>query len=248
MITFHYTYLLTALGYSLTGNYLHLIIITTLLIVHELGHYTTAKIFNFNVKKIIIYPFGGLTKIEDLINKNIDEEILIATSGIIVQYLFYLIIIYLTIKGIIRNKVLDIYAIYNRGIILFNLLPIYPLDGSKILNLILSKYLNYNLSNYLTIIISIISIIIYILINTLNTSYSYIMVISILLTYNYNYLKKIKYIYNRFLLERVLYTFNYPKLKVIYNYKKMYKNKNHIFKINNHYLKEKKYLKKYYFK
>ena len=248
MIKFHYTYILTALAYSLTGNYLHLLIITTLLVIHELGHYTTAKLLKFNVTKIIIYPFGGITKIEDLINKDINEELLIATSGIIFEYLFYLFIIFLNIKGLIRNKVLDLYTIYNTGIIFFNLLPIYPLDGSKIFNLILSKYLNYNLSNYLSIIISIISIIIYILINNINTNYSYIMVISVLLTYNYKYLKQIKYLYNKFLLERVLYNFNYPKLKIITNYKKMYKNKTHLIYINNNYLKEDKYLKKYYFK
>ena len=145
MLTFHYTYIIMALGYSLTGNYLYLTAITTLLIIHELGHFTTAKLLKFNVKKIIIYPFGGITIIEDLINKDINEELLIATSGIIAQFLFYLLIIYLNKEGLIRDKVLDIYTTYNTGMILFNLLPIYPLDGSKILNLILSKYFNYNL-------------------------------------------------------------------------------------------------------
>lgn len=212
MIKFHYTYLLTALSYSLTGNYIYLIVITTLLITHEMGHFIVAKKLKFNVTKIIIYPFGGITKIEDLINKDINEEILIATSGIIFQYFFYLFIVYLTKIGLIREKVLDIYTIYNTSLIIFNLLPIYPLDGSKILNLIISKYLNYNLSNYLTIIISIISIIFYITFKY-KTNYSYIMVISILLTYNYIYLKKIKYIYNKFLLERILYKFNYPQKK-----------------------------------
>ena len=65
MLTFHYTYILTTLGYCLTGNYLNLLIITNLLIIHELGHFTAAKLLKFNVKKIIIYPFGGITKIID---------------------------------------------------------------------------------------------------------------------------------------------------------------------------------------
>ena len=74
------------------------------------------------------------------------------------------------------------------------------------------------------------------------------MVISVLLTYNYKYLKQIKFLYNKFLLERVLYNFNYPKLKIITNYKKMHKNKTHLIYVNNNYLDEDKYLKKYYFK
>ena len=129
MLSFHFTYYITSLGYILTGNFLELIVITTLIIVHECGHYTTAKLLNFNVKKIIIYPFGGITKIEDLINKDINEELLIATSGIITEYLFYLLIVYLYFKGLIREKVLNTYTIYNNSIILFNLLPIHPLDG-----------------------------------------------------------------------------------------------------------------------
>ena len=248
MIMFHYTFIISALGYVLTGNFVSLIVITSLLVVHEFGHYIIAKLLGFNVRGIIIYPFGGLTKIEDLINKDINEELLIATSGVIFQYIYYLLIVFLSSRGIIRDYVLDIYTVNNRGIILFNLLPIYPLDGFKILNLLLSKYFSYNLSNYLTIIISIISIIVYICFNTINTNYSYGMVISIIFIYNYRFFINIKYIYNAFLLERVLYRFNYRKVKVIKNYKKMYKNRRHIFRINNKYLKEDKYLKKYYFK
>ena len=248
MIVFHYTYILVALAYCLTGRYLNLIVITNLLIIHEIGHYLVAKIFLFNVKKIIIYPFGGITKIEDLINKNIDEEILIATAGIIFQYIFYLIIIYFNNIGIIRDRVLYIYTLYNTSIIMFNLLPIYPLDGSKIINLILSKYLNFNLANYLTIVISIISLVLCIVFKLFDVNYSYIMVISVLLSYNYRYLREIKYIYNKFLLERVLYKFNYQQLKIINNYKKMFKNRKHLFIINNKYISEDKYLKKYYFK
>ena len=36
-------------------------------ILHELGHYITAIILHFNVENIIIYPYGGITKLEDFI-------------------------------------------------------------------------------------------------------------------------------------------------------------------------------------
>ena len=65
MIYFHPTYLLMALGFILTGYYQNLIALTSLIIVHELGHYLTAKLLKFNVSQIIIYPYGGLTKIKD---------------------------------------------------------------------------------------------------------------------------------------------------------------------------------------
>lgn len=247
-MTFHYSYILMAFGYVISGYYINLIAITSLLLIHELGHYTTAKLLKFKVLKIIIYPFGGITKINDLINKDINEEILVATSGVIFQFIFYLIIVYLNHINIIRDYTLNIYTLYNNQIIFFNLMPIYPLDGSKIINLLLSKFFNYNLSNKLTIMISLIGMSLFILTSSYNHNYSYIMVLSVLIIYNYKFIKQLKYIYNKFLLERYLYNISYPKIKIISNGNKMYKNNSHIIKVNNNYITEKKYLSKYYFK
>ena len=247
-MTFHYSYIIMAFGYVISGYYINLIAITSLLLIHELGHYTAAKLLKFKVLKIVIYPFGGITKIHDLINKDINEEILVATSGVIFQFIFYLIIVYLNHINIIRDYTLNIYTLYNNQIIFFNLMPIYPLDGSKIINLLLSKFFNYNLSNKLTIIISLMGMSLFILTSSYNHNYSYIMVLSVLIIYNYKFIKQLKYIYNRFLLERYLYNISYPKIKIISNGNKMYKNNSHIIKVNNNYITEKKYLSKYYFK
>ena len=89
--------------------------------------------------------------------------------------------------------------------LLFNLLPIIPLDGSKIINLILSKYLNLNLSNNLTVLISFISLIVLMLSNVFENNYSMLMVVGVLLQNIWNYYKNIEYLYNRFILERYLY-------------------------------------------
>ena len=247
-MTFHYSYIIMAFGYVISGYYINLIAITSLLLIHELGHYTAAKLLKFKVLKIIIYPFGGITKINDLINKDINEEILVATSGVIFQFIFYLIIVYLNHINIIRDYTLNIYTLYNNQIIFFNLMPIYPLDGAKIINLLLSKFFNYNLSNKLTIIISLMGMSLFILTSSYNHNYSYIMVLSVLIIYNYKFIKQLKYIYNKFLLERYLYNISYPKIKIINNGNKMYKNNSHIIKVNNNYITEKKYLSKYYFK
>ena len=53
IIEFHRTYFVMSLGFILTGHYLNLIIFTSLIIIHELGHYLVAKLNNFNVEKII---------------------------------------------------------------------------------------------------------------------------------------------------------------------------------------------------
>jgi len=243
LIKFHESYFLMALCFILTGYYLNLIVFTSLIIIHELGHFLTAKIFKFKVEEIIIYPYGGITKINDLINRDIDEEILIATSGIIIQYLFFLFISFLYQSSIIREYTYNLYKLYNNRMIFFNLLPIYPLDGSKIISLLLNKWFNYNLVNKLIIIISLIFILLLLGLNVYKFNYSNIMIYSILFGYIYDLFKKRKYLYNRFLLERYLYNIKYKKIKIINRYDKMYKNKSHIIYNDKKYIEESKYLK-----
>ena len=73
-IEFHYTYILIALGFILTGYFPNLLVFTSIIIIHELGHYTIAKINKLNVEKITIYPYGGLVKMNNLINTSINMK------------------------------------------------------------------------------------------------------------------------------------------------------------------------------
>ncbi len=242
MIKFHNTYIIMAIGFILTGYYLHLLVFTSLIIFHEFGHYTLAKIQRWNVTKIIIYPYGGLTKIEDLINQDINKELLVASAGIIFQLFFFILIFNLHKHGIIRNYTFHLYQEYNKQLLWFNLLPIYPLDGAKIVNLLFNKFLPYHTSNKIIILISILTIWVLLGTNIYQNNYSYLMIICILIDYIYKFYKDLNHIYNKFLLERYLYKISYPDKKIIKKPKKMYKNKTHIIKIGKKYQKEQEFL------
>lgn len=243
-IEFHYTYLIIAIGFVFTGYFYNLIIFTSLILIHELGHVLMCLKYKVKVNKIIIYPYGGLLKLEDIINRDIDEELLIAIMGIFFQTMYYTVILILYKNNYIREYIFNIYTMYHYSMLIFNILPIYPLDGFKIFNLILSKVFYYKLANYISFIISIIMIIIT-FIKGIN-NYSYMMIIFILIDNTYKYYKGLKYLYNKFILERYLYKYNYNKIKIIDDKNKMYKNKSHIFKIGNKYIKEKDYLRTFF--
>ena len=247
-IHFHPTYYIMALGYALTGHYLHLITFTSLILIHELGHTLAAKLFKIKVLKITIYPYGGQTKLEDYLNRDLHQEIFVASSGVILQFLFYLLICFLYQKGTIRTYVMDLFTFYNNQIILFNLLPIYPLDGGRILLTILYHFFSYLKANTLIIIFSCINIFLIITIHLYIMNYSNIMVFGILLFYLLEFYKKRKYLYHKFLLERYLYNIYYPKIKIIKDMKKMYQNRLHLFYYNHKYLKEKEVLNHYFSK
>ena len=128
--------------------------------------------------------------------------------------------------------------------IFFNLLPIYPLDGGRIVNLLLGKIFNYNLSNKITIIISIVVIVCIICLKIYEFNYSNIMVYLILLIYIIKYIKNIKYLYYKFMLERYLYNIKFNKFKIINDSRCMYRDRYHILYEDKKYFKEKDFLKK----
>lgn len=241
-VEFHYSFLIMAFGLVITGHFSNLLVFSSLILAHEFGHVLVAKIFKYKVEKVIIYPYGGLTKLDSLINTNINKDIMVAISGIVMQCLYFITVYLLYSNGIIREYIYNLFILYHNSMIFFNLLPIIPLDGFKILNLFLSKFLNFNLSNNVSVFISLFTIIIFILCDFYEKNYSMILVIAILMQNIYKFYYQISFIYNRFLIERYLYGMRYNNCKVIRDIKKMYKNKNHIFMKNGRFVPEKEIL------
>ena len=242
-IEFHYTYLIIALSFILTGYFSNLLVFTSIIIIHELGHYLIAKLNHLKVEKIIIYPYGGITKMNNPINTKINVDLLVAISGVLFQTIYYLSIFFLYKQGIIRQYIFNQFTTYHQSILIFNLLPIHPLDGSKILTLILSIYLPYKLTLKINIVISIITLITIISINYYQFNYTTILIIIIILDSIFKYYKEINYLFNKFLLERYLHKTKYQKTKKISQIDHMYKEKYHLIKENSTYITEKQALK-----
>ena len=233
-----------ALGLVLTGHFANLLIFTSLILIHEMGHSFTSLLFKYKIDKIVIYPYGGFTKFDTMVNTNIYKDLVVAISGIIFQSIYFFIIYLFYCNGMIREYIYNLFLLYHKSMIIFNLLPIIPLDGAKIFNLILSKYFNFNLANKLTVFISLCTIVIFLFSNSYDKNYSIILVIGILMRNIYKFYYEISYIYNRFLIERYIYNINYKNKKIISDENKMYKNKTHLFIRNGKIVSENEYLSK----
>lgn len=241
-IHFHFTYLIIAFGFVITGYFPNLIIFTSIIIIHEFGHYLIAKIIGLNPLEITIYPFGGITKMDNLINTRIEKELIVAISGVLFQSLYYFIILILYKHTFIRDYIFNIYKMYHYNILYFNLLPIYPLDGMIILNLILSKFIPYKVTMKINIFISIITTIIILKTNYYNVNYTTILISTIIIDNLVKYYKNINYLFNRFLLERYLHRLYFSKTKAVNKIDNLYKDKYHIIKEKNTYITEKQAL------
>lgn len=240
----NYTLILLLLS-LVTGLFKEIAVIFSLIIFHEFGHYIMMEKYNFSVKEISIYPFGGVTKLEDVIDKPLREELYVTIMGPLFQELLFIIIIILYNKNILSEYNFELYKNYNFSILLFNLLPIIPLDGSKIINILLNKFLNFRISYVANIVVSIITLVIFLIIYRLDNSY-YVIIIFLIFQIMYS-IKNKNIVYNKFLLEKRLYKNDYLDYKKIKKISKMFRNKRHLIKDKNMYISENKYLKKYKF-
>ena len=219
----------------LTATYKQFLILFFLILIHELGHSLMAYIFHVKVDKIIIYPLGGISKFEMDLNINPLKELLILLMGPIFQCLGYLILIF-----VFGNNYL--FELYHYTLLVFNLLPIYPLDGGRLLKIVYDYYLPYKLSFYLVIITSFWIVIITIL-NSIELHFNNVIIGILLFVLIEKERKKIPILYNKFLLERLLNNYNFRKTKIISNKDYFYRNKNHLFKKRGFFFFEKDYLK-----
>lgn len=218
-----FTYIFLILS-MLSGYGREMLIVYFILIVHELGHYILFKYYNINVNKITLYPYGGMIDNNMLINTNSKKVLIISLGGIFIQIVLYLIIYLLFKVGFIDYNFYKMFFKYNLYIILFNLIPIYPLDGFKILNSVLELVLSFKLSLKISIIFNFVFIILFFLYLYIFNINNYVIVIFLLCNL-INYIKSTKYIINKFYLERMIYDIKYDGLISVDSKDNMYKNK-----------------------
>ena len=127
-------------------------------------------------------------------------------------------------------------------ILLFNLIPIIPLDGSKIVNLILNKIFSFKLSDKIVNIISVLLLVCFLILNKFNLIG--LMVLFLLSIKVFENIKNHKYLFNKFLFERYIYNIRFKKNKIIngHNLNKMKRDYKHLFLIDKTYQTEKEIL------
>ena len=198
-ITYLYVFLLLYSG--LKRELLYFLIIFT---IHELGHIFFIVISKNKIINITVYPFGGIIKIDKKLNSPVNDDLLVASGGLIFQVILYIVLIIF-----IGNPTLERFNLY---VLLLNILPVIPFDGSKIIFNIISKHISYYYSLVLYFIISIISLFGILLVLIIN-SYNNYLLITFLVFSLIGELKLFNIAFYTFIIERYLYGFNYKKIK-----------------------------------
>lgn len=218
-----FTYLFLILS-MLSGYLREIFIIFLILLIHELGHFLLMKLNSIKVESITIYPYGGMIKSDMMINTNSFKVLLISLGGVFIQLVLWLIIFSLFKIDVINVYYYDIFCKYNLYIIIFNLIPIYPLDGFKIFNSFFEMFLSFKISLFISFIINIVCLILFMVYLYIYKINNYVIVIFLLVNL-INYIKNIRFLINKFYLERTIYDLKYSGLVSVKDINCFFKNK-----------------------
>lgn len=192
------------------------------------------------VLKILIYPLGGISKFSTSYNIALWKEFLILIFGPIFQTLAWLLLL-----SIFPDKKILI-STYHFGILFFNLLPIYPLDGGKLLCLLFHFFIPYKKAFYFTILFGYFLLFCFVYFYFISFSFNILFLVVFLFIKLCQEFRRVSYYYERFLLERYLNCYCFHRSKIVDSLNKFQRGYRHLIKKGNIYYTEKEYLEKKY--
>ncbi|MCD1258214.1 M50 family metallopeptidase [Paenibacillus athensensis] len=141
---FHPLFILMMLGSAVTGLFLEAATLFGVVLIHELGHVAAAKGFGWRVKEVQLLPFGGVAVVEELGSVSAREELLVALAGPL-QHVWMMALAWaMQAVGAPGGDWWGYFWQVNAMIAMFNLLPILPLDGGKVMMCLLSYAMSYH--------------------------------------------------------------------------------------------------------
>ena len=145
----------------LLNRYRNLFLQYLLAFIHELFHCFGALFYKININSITFLPFGFYADLDNLYYVKWYQELIIILLGPLSFFFSMFLIKFLYLNSYISYYLYIEMNKTNLFILLFNLLPIYPLDGYRIIKIIIELFLVEKKTLKVVNIISLISTIIF---------------------------------------------------------------------------------------
>ncbi|WCK53637.1 M50 family metallopeptidase [Aneurinibacillus sp. Ricciae_BoGa-3] len=127
----------------LAGQFVQVITIFLLVLCHEVGHVIAAAACGWRVRSIVLLPFGGVAEIDEWGTTQPLHEFIVDLAGPAVNGLLFVLGYVGKLYNIWSSEWAAFFMYSNIIIAGFNLLPIWPLDGGRVLQTLCTFVFSY---------------------------------------------------------------------------------------------------------
>lgn len=191
----------------LAGQATTIVVLFALALWHELGHYVAARVFGWRIRAVHVMPFGGVLEVDESASRPLAEEALVAIAGPL-QHVWLIGALWLAeAQGWLAPTLVGPLVRANVGLLLFNLLPVSPLDGGKLLAALAGARVAYHrvlrTSAFVGIAVGAVGLIASGMLSRHGGLAANLAIVSAFVLYsNFHALRHIPYVFRRFLLHR----------------------------------------------
>lgn len=162
-VKIHFTFLLLLAWIGLSGlasgglpgaviSVIFVVLIFGCVLLHEFGHVLAARSFGVRTPDITLYPIGGVARLERMPEKPY-QELIVAMAGPAVNVVIAALLLLIVGAGVTLGGVetmadpgaalLTRLAAVNIWLVIFNLIPAFPMDGGRVLRALLGMRMSF---------------------------------------------------------------------------------------------------------